>query len=104
MASKLEQLGNQYRKDNIIKNTYQNAEGNEYNAKHKNALSDGDNKGKGTGVFLDTYNGGGVNDELGAPSEPGSGRKGNIVKNQYSADKPYSHPNTEDNNGQFRVK
>ncbi|GAI39274.1 unnamed protein product, partial [marine sediment metagenome] len=32
------------------------------------------------------------------------GRKGNIVKNQYSADKPYSHPDTEDNNGQFRVK
>jgi len=47
MASKLEELGNQYRKDNIIKNTYQNAEGNEYSAKHKNALSDGDNKGKG---------------------------------------------------------
>jgi len=50
MASKLEELGNQYRKDNIIKNTYQNGEGNQYNAKHKNALSDGDNKGKGTGV------------------------------------------------------
>ena len=104
MASKLEELGNQYRKDNVIKNTYQNGEANEYNAKHKNALSDGDNKGKGTGVFLDTYNGGGVYDELGSPSDPGSGRKGNIVKNQYNADKPYSHPDTEDNNGQFRAK
>ena len=103
MASKLEELGNQYRKDNIIKNTYQNSEGNEYNAKHKNALSDGDNKGKGTGVFLDTYNGGGVEDELGASNEPGSGRVGNIVKNQYSSEKPYSHPDTEENNGQFRV-
>ena len=49
MASKLEELGKQFRTDNIIKNTYQNGEGNEYGAKHPNAKADGDNKGKGTG-------------------------------------------------------
>ena len=51
MASKLEELGKQFRTDNIIKNTYQNGEGNQYGAKHPNAKSDGDNKGKGTGNF-----------------------------------------------------
>jgi len=104
MSSKLEELGNQYRKDNITKNTYQNAQGNEYGAKHKNALSDGDNKGKGTGLFLDTYNGGGQQDEIGSSNEPGSGRIANITKNQYSAEKPYTTPETDENKDQFRVK
>tara|TARA_R110002110_G_scaffold7833_1_gene39485 strand:- start:558 stop:854 length:297 start_codon:yes stop_codon:yes gene_type:complete len=94
MASKLEELGDIYRKENIVKNTYQNSQGNEYDAKHKNAKSDGDRQGKGTGTFLDTYNGGSVEDELGASNEPGSGRIGNTVKNQYSAEKPYTHPET----------
>jgi hypothetical protein len=104
MASKLEELGKQFRTDNIIKNTYQNGEGNEYGAKHPNAKADGDNKGKGTGNFLDTYNGGSINDELGSSNEPGSGRIANVAKNKYSAEKPYETPTTSDNNNQFRAK
>jgi hypothetical protein len=103
MASKLEELGNQYRKDNIIKNTYQNSGGNEYGAKHKNALADGDNKGKGTGVFMDTGSGGGLEDQVGASNSPGSGRIANLIKNKYSADKPYSHPDTGENTDQVRL-
>ena len=98
MASKLEELGDIFRKENIIKNTYQNAEGNAYGQKHSNALSDGDNKGKGTGIFLDTYNGGGADDIIGASNEPGSGRINNLIKNQYSESKPYGHPDTTNNN------
>ena len=104
MASKLEELGSEFRKKNIVKNTYQNAQGNEYGSKHPNAQSDGDSKGKGTGNFLDTYNGGSTLDELGSPEDPGSGRIANIAKNQFSAEKPYRLPETNDNNNQFRVR
>ena len=104
MASKLEELGKQFRKDNIVKNTYQNGEGNEYGAKHPNAKADGDNRGKGTGNFLDTYNGGSLSDELGATNEPGSGRIANIAKNKYSAEKPYETPTTEGNTNQFKAR
>jgi hypothetical protein len=103
MASKLEELGKQFRKENIVKNTYQNSGGNEYGAKHKNALSDGDNKGKGTGVLMDTGSGGGLEDQVGSSNSPGSGRIANLIKNKYSADKPYSHPDTGENPDQFRV-
>ena len=58
MASKLEELGKQFRIDNTKGNTYQNTESGGYGATHPNALSDGDSKGKGTGVNYDTYNGG----------------------------------------------
>ena len=104
MASKLEELGNEFRKKNIVKNTYQNAQGNEYGTKHPNAKSDGDSKGKGTGNFLDTYNGGSTLDELGSAEDPGSGRIGNIAKNKFSAEKPYRLPETDENNNQFRVR
>jgi hypothetical protein len=39
----------------IPKNDY-NAVGNEYSSVNKDAIADGDNKGRGTGVFLDVYN------------------------------------------------
>ena len=39
----------------IPKNDY-NAAGNEYSLVNKDAVADGDNKGRGTGVFLDVYN------------------------------------------------
>ena len=101
--SRLEELGDEYRKDNLIKNTYQNNESKKYGATHPNATSDGDNKGKGTGRFLDTYNGGSDVDINGNPSDPGSGRIKNIAKNQYNSDNPYTTPDVEGND-QFTVK
>ena len=100
--SRLEELGEQYRKDNLIKNTYQKDESKKYSGTHPNATSDGDSKGKGTGQFLDTYNGGSDVDINGNPSEPGSGRVKNISKNQYNAENPYTTPDVEGND-QFTV-
>jgi len=103
MATKLEELGDIYRTENIIKNTYQNAEGNEYNENHPNALSDGDNKGKGIGGNSDQLNtntGGSDIDINGNPTEPGTGRNALMSKNSakykaelgpngFGPDKPY---------------
>jgi hypothetical protein len=101
--SRLEELGDEYRKDNLIKNTYQNNESKKYSGTHPNATSDGDNKGKGTGNFLDTYNGGSDMDINGNPNEPGSGRIKNIAKNQYNEDNPYTTPDVE-GDGQFTTR
>jgi len=47
-------------------------------------MSDGDAFGKGTGIFLDTYNGG--------SSEDMTARKDQIKINFYQSNKPYTIP------------
>jgi len=74
-----------------------------YNPSHVNALSDGDLKGKGTGIHLDTYNGGGDFDINGNPNIVGSGRIQNQVINQYDGDNGYTAPDTSGNVGQVSI-
>ena len=61
-------------------------------------------KGKGTGVFLDTYNGGGSLDIYGNPAAAGSGRLAAIANNTstwgYGPTSYYQHPDTGGNVGQ----
>ena len=85
MASKLEELGDQYRKENIVKNEYQAEK--QYHGTHPNAISNGDNKGKGTGdgsnaENINTSNGGSDIDINGNPEMPGSGRNAAIARNE----------------------
>lgn len=108
MASKLEELGNEFRKNNIVKNDLLYTPDKPYGATNPNALSDGDVKGKGTndgGESVNTANGGGSYDINGNPLYPGSGRKALIAKNEgkygsktgpngYGPSKPYTHPDT----------
>lgn len=103
-SNKLEEAAIAARDALVTKNTYKGDEsGNEYSATHSRALSDAKTpvNGKGTGVFLDTYNGGGSLDINGNPAAAGSGRIQNIVKNEYNKDKEYTHPDTSGNVGQF---
>jgi hypothetical protein len=83
--TKLEELGDIYRVENVIKNTYLDSDGKKYGETHPNALSDGDNKGKGTGGNADQLNtnsGGGDWDINGNPTEPGTGRNALIARNE----------------------
>jgi len=85
MPTKLEELGEEFRKENIIKNAYQNSDGKGYGPTHPNALSDGDNKGKGTSSTsdsIDTVNGGGDMDINGNPEVPKSGRNALVGMNE----------------------
>jgi hypothetical protein len=75
----LSKYADQERKKLIPKNDYKTT--NEYSSTNKDAMSDGDDKGRGTGVFLDTVNGGTKTDQL--------KRKSEIVINKYKADNPY---------------
>ena len=75
-------IGQDQRKKLIPKNDYK--ETNQYSATNKDAISDGDDFGKGTGVFLDTVNGGAQLDII--------ERKNEIKINEYQPNKPYTTP------------
>jgi hypothetical protein len=103
-SNKLEQAAIAARNTLLPTNTYNNADGsNNYTATHTRALSDSETPvaGKGTGVFLDTYNGGGSLDINGNPAAAGSGRIQNVAVNQYNGGNTYQHPDTSGNVGQF---
>ena len=53
--NQLTALSDQQRISLIPRNDY-NRVGNEYSAVNKDALADGDSRGRGTGIFLDVYN------------------------------------------------
>ena len=66
----------------IPKNNY-NKSVNEYSSVNKDAMADGDSKGRGTGIFLDVYN------STAGTIEDVSERKSEVKINQYSAVKTY---------------
>lgn len=103
-SNKLEQAAIAARSAILPINTYNDADdSHNYTATHTRALSDSETPvaGKGTGVFLDTYNGGGSLDINGNPAAAGSGRLSNVAVNQYNGTNTYQHPDTSGNIGQF---
>ena len=77
--TELEKLANLYRKEHITKNLY--ATSNEYSDNNKNALSDGDEKGKGE-------NNGSIGSSVDIQN-----RIANTVKNKFSPSNEYSSVN-----------
>jgi hypothetical protein len=60
--------------------------GNQYSSVNPNALADGDEKGRGTGNFLDVYN-----QNIGTRTDVIE-RKNEIKVNEYQVNKPYTTP------------
>ena len=104
-SNKLEQAAIDARNTILPINTYNNDTGHEYSSTHSRALSDESTpiNGKGTGVYLDTNNGGGSMDINGNPAAAGSGRIQNISSNEFNKDQRYQHPDTSGNIGQFTL-
>tara|TARA_R110000868_G_scaffold19400_7_gene83593 strand:+ start:5067 stop:5414 length:348 start_codon:yes stop_codon:yes gene_type:complete len=99
--SKLGMLAAIARKSNIVKNGFNGeSDANNYSATHTKAMSDQETpiQGKGTGIYLDTYNGGGDMDINGNPMYAGSGRLAAIANNTskwgYGPSSPYTAPDT----------
>ncbi len=106
-SNKLEQAAIAARNALVASNTYDNASAsNNYTATHTRALHDSLTpvEGKGTGVFLDTYNGGGDIDINGNPADAGSGRLAAYANNGatwgYTPSTNYTAPDTSGNVGQ----
>ena len=124
MQSRLEKLGKEERQSEIVRNDYNKQD--EYSATHKDALSDGDVQGKGTGSgghthFLpspnspknainysnfDTTHGGGKYDIEGRNGIGGRNRM--MAYCLYNKDNPYSPEliETDENiaDGQYQIK
>ena len=66
----------------IPRNDY-NKVGNEYSAVNKDALADGDSRGRGTGTFLDVYN------VAAGTIEDVTERKNEIKINKFNSSKTY---------------
>ena len=81
-ANDLTTIADLQRKSLIVKNDYKTV--NPYSSVNPDAISDGDESGKGTGIFLDTINGGSSIDIV--------ERKSEIKLNEYQPNKPYSTP------------
>lgn len=81
-ANDLTAVADLQRKSLIVKNDYKTV--NPYSAVNKDAISDGDEFGKGTGIFLDTSAGGSSIDVV--------ERKNEIKVNEYQPNKPYTTP------------
>lgn len=81
-ANDMTAIADLQRKSLIVKNDYKTQ--NPYSSTNPDALSDGDESGKGTGIFLDTINGGSSIDIV--------ERKNEIKINEYQPDKPYTTP------------
>jgi hypothetical protein len=58
---------------------------NPYSSTNKDAISDGDSLGRGTGVFLDVYSDAGTKEDV-------IDRKDNIKINKYNSKNPYQLP------------
>ena len=105
-SNKLEEAAIAARNATLPINTYNDdSTGNEYSSTHTRALSDENTPvaGKGTGVFLDTNNGGGSMDVNGNPAAAGSGRLQNVATNEFNAIDTYQHPDTSGNGGQITL-
>ena len=75
-------IADQERAKLIPKNDY-NAVGNEYSSVNRDAVADGDNKGRGTGVYLDVYNqSAGVKTDI-------AERQNEIKINKFNSQKPF---------------
>ena len=80
--NQLTALSDQQRISLIPRNDY-NRVGNEYSAVNKDALADGDSKGRGTGIFLDVYN------TAAGTIEDVTERKNEIKINKFNSSKTY---------------
>ena len=84
-ANQLTSLSDSERAKLIPRNDY-NKVGNEYSVVNKDALADGDSRGRGTGIFLDVYN-----QNIGTRTDVIE-RKSEIKVNEYQVNKPYTTP------------
>ena len=95
-CDRLGQIAEEARQGLITQNVYQDISGKRYDATHPNAtqaqggVDDRLNvKGKGTGEYLDTTNGGGYTDQFGKPELGIGARQDAFTKNIYTRDNPY---------------
>ena len=99
-GEKLTELGEKFRKQNLVKNLYPVSDSDGYSPNHPNAMSDGDDKGRGSAIYLDVYGEDiGTRTDIMGNGEANTGRLNNLKTNQYSKKNEYSSGNIDSGSG-----
>ena len=99
-GEKLTELGAKFRKQNLVKNTYPVSDSDGYSPNHPNAMADGDDKGRGSAIYLDVYGEDiGTRADIMGNGEVNTGRINNLKTNQYSKQNEYSSGNIDSGSG-----
>tara|TARA_R110000765_G_scaffold180848_1_gene286764 strand:+ start:261 stop:602 length:342 start_codon:yes stop_codon:yes gene_type:complete len=89
-----------FRKQNLVKNTYPSSDTEGYSPNHPNALSDGDEKGKGNAIYLGVYgNDIGTRTDIMGNGEANTGRMNNLKTNLYGQNNEYGAGNIDSGDG-----
>ena len=101
--SELERIALEQRAHLLPRSHYNSIDNNMYSETHTRAKSDEETPvhGKGTGIYMDTDNGGGSHDIYGTPDNMMSGRTSNLAQNDYTINNGYETPDTSGNIGQI---
>jgi len=96
----LTNMSEQFRKQMLTKNVYPVSESDGYSANHPNALANGDDKGRGSAIYLDVFgNDIGTRTDIMGNGESNTGRINNMKTNLYSRDNEYSAGNLDSGPG-----
>jgi len=99
-GQKLTDLAKQYREINLVKNTYPVSDSDGYSPNHPNAMADGDDKGRGSAIYLDVFGEDiGTRTDIHGNGETNTGRVNNLKTNLYSKKNEYSAGNIDSGNG-----
>ena len=89
-----------FRKQMIVKNVYPTTDTEGYSPSHPNALSDGDDKGKGNAIYLGVYgNDIGTRTDIMGNGEANTGRMNNLKTNLYGQHNEYGAGNIDSGEG-----
>ena len=99
-GQQLTDLSKHYREINLVKNPYPVSDSDGYSPNHPNALADGDDKGRGNGIYLDVFGDDiGTRTDIHGNGEVNTGRVNNLKTNLYSKDNGYSAGNIDSGGG-----
>ena len=88
------------REQMLVKNLYPASDTEGYSPNHPNALSDGDDKGKGNSIYLGVYGDDiGTRTDIMGNGEANTGRINNLKTNLYGRDNEYSSGNIDSGDG-----
>ena len=89
-----------FRKQMLVKNTYPANDTEGYSPSHPNALSNGDDKGKGNAIYLGVYGEDiGTRTDIMGNGEANTGRINNLKTNLYGKQNEYSAGNLDSGPG-----
>ena len=89
-----------FRKDMLTKNIYPVSDSDGYSSKHPNAMADGDDKGRGSAIYLDVFGEDiGTRTDIMGNGEANTGRINNVKTNLYNRDNEYSAGNLDSGPG-----